>query len=106
MLYIALALALILIVSTLIFSYQKYHDKRRFVFSLLILVGLSILTYATKILLIYKPLLVVHIALLIMAWYHYYLSLKKRQAWSFWIFAPTLSLMLFVLISLFVRENG
>lgn len=106
MLYIVLALALILIVSTLILSYQKYHDKRRFVFSLLILVGLSILTYATKILLIYKPLLVVHIALLIIAWYRYYLSLKKRQAWSFWIFAPTLSVILFVLISLFVRENG
>ncbi len=74
--------------------------------SLGLLLLLLILTYSTKILLVYKPLLVLHIALLIVAWWHYYRYVFKDILKIYWMLSPLVSLGLFVIIALFFRENG
>ena len=104
--YLLFALALVLIMITLYGSYQKSHNHKKLVQSLGLLLLLLILTYSTKILLIYKPLLVLHIALLIVAWWHYYRYIFKDIFKLSWMLSPLLSLGLFVLIALFFRENG
>lgn len=106
MLYVVIALIVILSVYSIVFSYQKYHDKRRFILAITFLILLLIVTYATKVVFIYKPLLVLHIALLIMAWRSFYLYLTKGVSWSYWIFSPLFSLLLFIIIALFFREHG
>jgi len=106
MIYIAIALIIILSVFSIVLSYQKYHDKRRFLLAIAFLILLLIVTYATKVVFVYKPLLVLHIALLMMAWRAFYLYLRKGKEYSYWIFSPLFSLALFILIALFFREHG
>jgi len=106
MIYFLSALALVIIVLTVYFSYQKSHDKTKLLRSMGLLILLLVLTYSTKILLVYKPLLLLHIALLIMAWWHYYRYIFKNILTLYWILSPLVSLGLFVIIALFFRENG
>jgi len=106
MVYFLSALALVLMITGIVLSYQKYHDKKTFFVNLALLLVLLIFTYATKILLVYKPLLILHIALLIMAWRGLYLRIFKAKFNPYWIFSPLLSVALFVVIALFFRENG
>ena len=106
MLYLVFAILLVLIMTTLYLSYQKSHEKKKLLHSVGLLILLLIFTYATKILLIYKPLLVLHLALLIMAWWHYYRFIMKDILKVHWILSPLASLGVFVIIALFFRENG
>ncbi len=106
MLYLVFAIILVLIMTTLYLSYQKSHDREKLLRSFGLLILLLIFTYATKILLIYKPLLVLHLALLIMAWWHYYRYIFKGILKVYWILSPLASLGLFVITALFFRENG
>jgi len=106
MIYFLSALVLVIIVSAVYLSYKKSHNQEKLLSSLGLLVLLLIFTYSTKILLVYKPLLVLHIALLIMAWWRYYRYIFKNILTLYWILSPLVSLLLFVVISLFFRENG
>jgi lysylphosphatidylglycerol synthetase-like protein (DUF2156 family) len=106
MIYLLLAALLLFITSTIYISYQKSTDTKKFILSLGILLLLIIFTYSSKVLLIYKPLLILHIALLIMAWRAYYFYLFKDKWQPYWIASPLISILIFVNIALFFRENG
>ena len=71
MIYLIVAIALIVIISTIVDSYKKEHDNKRVLISTILLIALLIFTYASKILFIYKPIFVLHLALLIMGWRNY-----------------------------------
>lgn len=106
MIYLLLALGLIAIATLIYQVYQKDHNMQKLLISLSLLCLLLIFTYATKIMLVYKPLLILHIALVIMGWRGLIRFLIKGEKHFYWIFSPAVSLLLFVIISLFFRENG
>ncbi len=106
MIYLIVAIALIIVVSTIIYSYKKEHDKKRVALSTILLTILLICTYASKVLLIYKPIFVLHLALLITGWRYYSRYLFQHKLNIYWILSPTISIVLFIAISLFFRENG
>jgi len=106
MIYFVTALVLVILVSAVYFSYKRSSDQGKLLRSLGLLILLLILTYSTKILLVYKPLLVLHIALLIMAWWSYMRYIIKNILTLYWILSPIISFILFIIIALFFRENG
>ncbi len=106
MIYLIVAIALIIVVSTIVYSYKKEHDNKKMILSTFLLVSLLILTYASKILLIYKPIFVLHLALLIMGWRYYSRYLFQHKLNIYWTLSPIVSVVLFIAISLFFRENG
>ncbi len=106
MIYLIVAGALIIIVSTIVYGYKKNHDNKKMILSTVLLISLLIFTYASKILLIYKPMFVLHLALLIMGWRYYSRYLFQNILNIYWILAPLASIVLFIAISLFFRENG
>lgn len=106
MIYFLSALALVLIVVGIYFSYQKSQNQPKLLRSVGLLILLLMLTYSLKILLVYKPILLLHIALLIVAWWHYYRYIFKDILSLYWILSPIVSLVLFIIIALFFRENG
>lgn len=106
MIYLIVAIALIVIVSTIVYSYKKEHNNKKVLLSTVLLVILLIFTYASKILLIYKPIFVLHLALLIMSWRNYSRYLFQNTLNLYWILVPLVSIVLFIAISLFFRENG
>ena len=104
--YLLLALLLLLIMIAIYRSYQNAHDAQKLFVRIALLITLMIFTYASKILLVYKPLLILHLALLMLAWWHYYRYIIKDILKLYWILSPLLSLTLFIIIALFFRENG
>ncbi len=106
MIYLIVALALIIVVSTIVYSYKKEHDNQKMILSTVLLIALLIFTYASKILLIYVPIFVLHLALLIMGWRYYSRYLFQHRLNLYWVLSPMISIILFIAVSLFFRENG
>ncbi len=106
MIYLIVALALIIVVSTIVYSYKKDHNNQKMILSTVLLIILLISTYASKVLLIYVPIFVLHLALLIMGWRYYSRYLFQHKLNIYWILSPLLSIILFIAISIFFRENG
>jgi len=106
MIYLLGAFVLVLIVTGIYMQFLTHHDKKQFFIHIGLLVLLLIFTYASKVLFVYKPLLLLHLALVMVAWWYYYRYIKRDSLFSYWILSPALSVALFVLTALFFRENG
>ena len=106
MMYLLGAALLILISAGVYTQFQSHHDKKQLFIHLILLTLLMIFTYSSKVLFIYKPLLLLHLALVMIAWWHYYRFVKRDIAFSYWILSPLVSIVLFILTALFFRENG
>ncbi len=106
MLYLLIALLLLSIMIVLFRTYKRSHDRKKLFLSLALFSLLLLLSYTSKILFLYKPLFILHLALLLTAWWHYYRYIFKDTLIRYWIFSPLLSVALFILIALFFRENG
>ncbi len=104
--YLVVALVLLLVVVGIFKSYKHYHDRQKLFSSLALLVLLFVFVYSSKILIIYKPILILHLALLFWAFYHYIRYLKGSKLSLVSILSPLFSIALFILVSLYFRENG
>ncbi len=103
--YLLFAFTLVILGTLLYTRYSRSHDIRYLLYGFGWILIAVIFTYATKILFVYKPLLVLHLALLILCWRGVVVYItQKRVAWPL-LLAPSISLIMFVAIALFFREN-
>ena len=107
MLYILLsALLLILLVSLIVMRYKKSHNLSTFLQSFALFAMLLLLTYALKVLMIYKPITILHVALLIMGWRSFYHFISAQDKPRYWMFFPWVTILAFVFVSLTFGAQG
>ncbi|MCF6201183.1 MAG: hypothetical protein L3J42_03510 [Hydrogenimonas sp.] len=103
--YLAAALFLLLLAVLLARAYRA--DRR--VSTLLIgsaLIGAAFFyTYFTRTMLVYKPILVLHIALTLYCWYGVFLYLLKRKLNRYAILSPLGSILLFFAVAYYFKEQ-
>jgi hypothetical protein len=104
LLYIVAALFILFILYKIYLNYKYSFDKMRFFKDIAIFFILLLLTYLTKIMLVYKPLLIFHLIFLIVAYRYFYLYLFKNYRFSYWIVSALITITLFILISFYARE--
>lgn len=105
-LYIFLALLLVIAILILYFRYQKEHDFKKLLSYGAALALVIFFTYFSKVILVHKPVFIVHLALLILSWIGLLLYIvKDRLIWWF-ILAPGATTLFFIIEALFFREHG
>ncbi|OQX74099.1 MAG: hypothetical protein B6D59_03455 [Campylobacteraceae bacterium 4484_4] len=103
--YLLFALLLVGLGAGLYFRYRDSYDLRYLATGAGWIILALFFTYATKILFVYKPILVLHLALLILSWTGVVKYITQKKAIWPLLLAPSVSLILFVTIALFFREN-
>ena len=105
-LYIFLALLLVMVILFLYFRYKEEQDPKKLLSYGAVLVIVIFFTYFSKVILVHKPVFIVHLALLILSWIGLLLYIvKDRLIWWF-ILAPGATTLFFIIEALFFREHG
>jgi len=106
MIYFVLAILLLLVVVSIYYSYQKSNDPKQLLKSIAFVVAVLFFTYISKVIIVHKPVFVLHLALVMLSWSGLFLYLVKDRLRLWMIFAPLASTVLFFAMALFFRENA
>jgi len=106
MIYFISALILALLIFTLYIKYKTNMDKKEILMRVFLSVVVLFLTYISKAIFIYKPIFILHLALLILAWMYLFRYIVKDKLNIWIILSPALTTVLFFSIALFFKENA
>ena len=106
MIYLIIAFILLSITLSIYYSYKKSNDQKRVLMSITLVLSVLFFTYISKVIIIHKPIFVLHLALMIISWIGLFLYLVKNRLQLWMILAPAVSTSLFFAIALFFRENA
>lgn len=104
MLYFAAALMLLFYGVLL---YRSYISDRRIgtvVIGIFLIFGASFFTAFTRTMLVYKPVMIVHIALTLLCWYGVAIYLLRRRFNLWLLFSPVASIAFFFFAAWFFKE--
>ncbi len=105
-LYILLALIFTVVMFLVYMRYQKEHDTKQLLRYAAAVVAVVFFTYVSKIILVHKPLFIIHLASLFLSWFALLQYLVKKQLNWWFLMAPALTTLFFVIEALFFREHG
>ncbi|RUM45581.1 MAG: hypothetical protein DSY46_02550 [Hydrogenimonas sp.] len=104
MIYMVGAIVLLLLVGVLYRSYQKNRDLRGIAIAVgLIVGGIFFISFARS-MIVYKPLMVLHIALTLLYWYALVIYLIRQRLHYYLLLAPLFTIAAFFLIGIFFKE--
>jgi hypothetical protein len=106
MIYFILAILLLLIIVSIYYRYQKDNNPKQLLKSIAYVLAVLFFTYISKVIIIHKPIFVLHLALVMLSWSGLFLYLIKDRLRLWMIFAPLSSTVLFFAMALFFRENA
>ena len=106
MIYLIIAFLLLIITLSIFYNYKKRNDKKRVLMSITLVLSVLFFTYISKVIIIHKPIFVLHLALMIISWTGLFLYLVKNRLQLMMILAPVVSTSLFFTIALFFRDNA
>ncbi len=102
--YLIFALLLVLTLFAIYLHYQKSHDKRRFLTDLGLFGLLVVYGYYSKYMWVVKWLFLVHLSLVIVAIWNFYLRLFKDRGHILWILSPIITIILFFVLGEYFRN--
>jgi hypothetical protein len=106
MIYFILAILLLLVVVSIYYSYKKSADKKRLLISIVFVLSVLFFTYISKVIIVHKPIFVLHLALVMLSWAGLFFYLVKNRLHLWMILAPLASTVVFFAMALFFRENA
>jgi hypothetical protein len=105
-LYFLMALLLAFLLFYLYFRYRREKDLLQ-IGRYLAAIGIAVFfTYMSKMVLVHKPVFVVHLALLILSWIGVFFYLFRERLIWWLLLAPSVTTLFFIFEALFFRENG
>jgi len=105
-LYIIMALILALTVSLLYWRYRRNPDIGQLLRDTGIVAVAIFFTYIGKMILVHKPIFIVHLAFVMLSWFAVYLYLLKERLNLWFLLAPAATTLFFIIEALFFREHG
>ena len=105
-LYILMALVLLIVLIVLYIKYQKTGDSKLLLQYAGVIGTAVFFTYASKVILVHKPLFVVHLALVLLSWIAVFLYLFKERLILWFLLSPLVTTLFFIIEALFFREHG
>lgn len=106
MLYFLLALLLLIVIVSLYYGYQKSSDPQWLLRGIFYVIAVLFFTYISKVILVHKPIFVLHLALVILSWIGLFGYLFKSRLNHWMLFAPLVSTLFFFAMALFFREHA
>ncbi len=104
-LYLFAGLSLLLIAVLSIRAYRIDKDATTLVVGLALTAAAAFYTGFTRTMLVYKPIMVLHIALTLYCWYGVFLYLLKRKIDFYALFSPLGTIALFFLVAFYFKEQ-
>jgi len=106
MIYFLLALLLLVVIGILYRKYTQLNDPKYLIKSIGLLFIVMFFTYISKVIIIHKPLFVLHLAFVMLSWIglFYYLVKDRLNLWM--LLSPLASTLFFIAMALFFKENG
>ncbi len=104
-LYILAALFLLVTAVLLWRAYRSDGELSTLVLGVVFICTVLFYSSFTKSMIVYKPIMVLHIALTLYSWYGLYLYLLKRRIDLYAILSPLGSIALFFLVALYFKEQ-
>jgi len=105
-LYIAMALVLLAAILLLYMKYRKTGDIKQLLRYVAAIGVAMFFTYISKLILVHKPIFIVHLALLFLSWIGVFYYLFKERLILWFLLAPLATTLFFIFEALFFRENG
>ena len=104
--YLLLALLFAALLLLLYMRYRSSHDNRFLLRAVGAIAIALFFTYISKLIIVHRPIFVIHLALLILSWgaTFYYILREKLLLWL--LLAPAATTLFFLFEALFFREHG
>ena len=106
MIYFTIAVLLLLVILLIYYKYKKSDNPKQLIQSVTFVGIVLFFTYISKVIIVHKPIFVLHLALVILSWIGLFLYLVKNRLQLWMILAPIVSTILFFAMALFFRENA
>ena len=101
-----MALILLAAILLLFMKYRKTGDPK-ILLRYAAAIGVAVFfTYISKMIIVHKPVFIVHLALLFLSWIGVFYYLFKERLILWFLLAPTVTTLFFIFEALFFRENG
>jgi hypothetical protein len=106
MIYFTIAVLLLLVILLIYYRYKKSDNPKQLIQSIMFVGIVLFFTYISKVIIVHKPIFVLHLALVILSWIGLFLYLVKNRLQLWMVLAPLASTILFFAMALFFRENA
>jgi len=101
-----MALILLAAILLIFMKYRKTGDPK-ILLRYTAAIGVAVFfTYISKMIIVHKPVFIVHLALLFLSWIGVFYYLFKERLILWFLLAPTATTLFFIFEALFFRENG
>jgi hypothetical protein len=106
MVYFLLALLLLIVIGLIYRKFIKSDNPKYLLKSVILLFLVLFFTYISKVIIIHKPLFVLHLAFVMLSWIGLFFYLVKDKLNLWMILSPLASTLFFIAMALFFKENG
>ena len=106
MIYFLLALLLLIVMGLLYRKYTQANNPKYLLKSIGLLLLVLFFTYISKVIIIHKPVFVLHLAFVMLSWIGLFFYLVKDKLNLWMILSPLASTLFFFAMALFFKENG
>ena len=105
-LYILLALILVALLLLIYMKYQKEKDFSQILRYLGVIAIALFFTYISKMIIVHKPIFIIHLAFLILSWAGVFYYVVKEKLILWFLLAPLATTLFFVFEAIFFRKHG
>jgi hypothetical protein len=106
MIYIIISILIVLIISIIYKKYENSLNPQKAFLSIAFLILLLVFTYFSKVIMIHKALLVLHIIFLLISYLALFRYIFKDLLNVYLILLPSLTIVAFIVIAFYIKANG